>query len=83
MASGRQHVNGVDLHYELTGRGKHAVLLLPGALGKYNNTPLVNGREGLSVSLSHILYVNILYACEDLFWPLLPQEALGLTLGLS
>ncbi|XP_056233675.1 valacyclovir hydrolase [Seriola aureovittata] len=33
MASGRQHVNGVDLYYEQTGRGKHAVLLLPGALG--------------------------------------------------
>lgn len=33
VSSGRQHVNGVDLHYEQTGRGKHAVLLLPGALG--------------------------------------------------
>ncbi|XP_059197509.1 valacyclovir hydrolase [Centropristis striata] len=33
VASGRQHVNGVDLYYEQTGRGKHAVLLLPGALG--------------------------------------------------
>ncbi|CAG5863095.1 unnamed protein product [Menidia menidia] len=32
-SSGRQHVNGVDLFYEQTGRGKHAVLLLPGALG--------------------------------------------------
>lgn len=35
VASGRQQVNGVDLYYEQTGRGKHAVLLLPGALGKY------------------------------------------------
>ncbi|XP_045905881.1 valacyclovir hydrolase [Micropterus dolomieu] len=33
VASGRQHVNGVDLYYEQTGRGKHAVLLIPGALG--------------------------------------------------
>ncbi|KAM4628932.1 valacyclovir hydrolase [Polymixia lowei] len=33
VTSGREHVNGVDLHYEQTGRGKHAVLLLPGALG--------------------------------------------------
>ncbi|XP_068581096.1 valacyclovir hydrolase isoform X2 [Cebidichthys violaceus] len=33
VASGRQRVNGVDLYYEQTGRGKHAVLLLPGALG--------------------------------------------------
>ncbi|KAM6922038.1 valacyclovir hydrolase [Xenentodon cancila] len=33
MSSGRQRVNGVDLYYEQTGRGKHAVLLLPGALG--------------------------------------------------
>lgn len=33
VASGRQPVNGVDLYYEQTGRGKHAVLLLPGALG--------------------------------------------------
>ncbi|KAK2834993.1 hypothetical protein Q5P01_015477 [Channa striata] len=33
VASGRQHVNGVDLYYEQTGTGKHAVLLLPGALG--------------------------------------------------
>ncbi|KAM9849315.1 valacyclovir hydrolase [Aulostomus maculatus] len=33
VASGRQRVNGVDLYYEQTGGGKHAVLLLPGALG--------------------------------------------------
>ncbi|XP_019958119.2 valacyclovir hydrolase [Paralichthys olivaceus] len=33
VASGRQRVNGVDLFYEQTGRGQHAVLLLPGALG--------------------------------------------------
>lgn len=33
VTSGRQHVNGVDMYYEQTGRGKHAVLLLPGALG--------------------------------------------------
>lgn len=33
VVSGRQPVNGVDLYYEQTGRGKHAVLLLPGALG--------------------------------------------------
>ncbi|XP_074473515.1 valacyclovir hydrolase-like [Sebastes fasciatus] len=33
VVSGRQHVNGVDLYYERTGRGKHAVLLIPGALG--------------------------------------------------
>ncbi|XP_029684059.1 valacyclovir hydrolase [Takifugu rubripes] len=32
-SGGRQHVNGVDLHFELTGAGKHGVLLLPGALG--------------------------------------------------
>ncbi|KAM9761983.1 valacyclovir hydrolase isoform 1-T2 [Menidia menidia] len=32
-SSGRQRVNGVDLFYEQTGGGKHAVLLLPGALG--------------------------------------------------
>lgn len=32
---GRQHVNGVNLHFEQTGGGKHGVLLLPGALGKY------------------------------------------------
>ncbi|XP_070816691.1 valacyclovir hydrolase isoform X2 [Chaetodon trifascialis] len=33
VSSGRQRVNGVDLYYEQTGRGKHALLLLPGALG--------------------------------------------------
>nr|XP_057928292.1 valacyclovir hydrolase [Doryrhamphus excisus] len=33
LTSGRQNVNGVDLYYEKTGTGKHAVLLLPGALG--------------------------------------------------
>ncbi|XP_034035265.1 valacyclovir hydrolase [Thalassophryne amazonica] len=33
VSSGRQHVNGVDLYYERTGSGKHAVLLVPGALG--------------------------------------------------
>lgn len=32
---GRQRVNGVDLHFERAGEGKHGVLLLPGALGKY------------------------------------------------
>ncbi|XP_068176068.1 valacyclovir hydrolase [Antennarius striatus] len=33
MTSGKKRVNGVDLYYEQTGRGKHALLLLPGALG--------------------------------------------------
>lgn len=33
VLTGKQHVNGVDLFYQQTGRGKHAVLLLPGALG--------------------------------------------------
>ncbi|XP_074513473.1 valacyclovir hydrolase-like [Sebastes fasciatus] len=33
VTSGRKHVNGVDLYYEQTGRGKHAVLLIPGSLG--------------------------------------------------
>ncbi|KAF7648449.1 hypothetical protein LDENG_00156540 [Lucifuga dentata] len=33
LASCRQRVNGADLYCEQTGRGKHAVLLLPGALG--------------------------------------------------
>ncbi|XP_037626368.1 valacyclovir hydrolase isoform X2 [Sebastes umbrosus] len=33
VVSGRKHVNGVDLYYEQTGRGKHALMLLPGALG--------------------------------------------------
>uniref|UniRef100_A0A3Q4FX83 AB hydrolase-1 domain-containing protein n=1 Tax=Neolamprologus brichardi TaxID=32507 RepID=A0A3Q4FX83_NEOBR len=31
VASGKKPVNGVDLYYEQTGRGKHAVLLLPGS----------------------------------------------------
>lgn len=33
MTSGKQRINGVDLYYEHTGKGDHAVLLLPGALG--------------------------------------------------
>ncbi|XP_074493110.1 valacyclovir hydrolase-like [Sebastes fasciatus] len=33
VVSGRKHVNGVDLYYEQTGRGKHALLLFPGILG--------------------------------------------------
>ncbi|XP_062280018.1 valacyclovir hydrolase [Scomber scombrus] len=33
VTSGKQKVNGVDLYYEQTGKGKHPVLLLPGALG--------------------------------------------------
>ncbi|KAG8571594.1 hypothetical protein GDO81_011713 [Engystomops pustulosus] len=33
ITSGRIQVNGVDLHYQRTGSGEHAVLLLPGALG--------------------------------------------------
>ena len=34
VTAGRQHINGVQLYYERTGIGKHAVLLIPGALGK-------------------------------------------------
>lgn len=33
VTAGRQHINGVQLYYEKTGIGKHAVLLIPGALG--------------------------------------------------
>uniref|UniRef100_A0A8C4ZMV3 AB hydrolase-1 domain-containing protein n=1 Tax=Gadus morhua TaxID=8049 RepID=A0A8C4ZMV3_GADMO len=33
VTAGRQHINGVQLYYERTGIGKHAVLLIPGALG--------------------------------------------------
>lgn len=33
VVSGRERVNGVDLFYQQTGKGEHAVLLLPGALG--------------------------------------------------
>uniref|UniRef100_A0A4W5QF83 Biphenyl hydrolase like n=1 Tax=Hucho hucho TaxID=62062 RepID=A0A4W5QF83_9TELE len=33
VVSGRERVNGVDLFYQQTGKGDHAVLLLPGALG--------------------------------------------------
>lgn len=33
VTSGRQRVNGVDLYYEQTGKGTHALLLLPGAIG--------------------------------------------------
>ncbi|KAM4688969.1 valacyclovir hydrolase-like [Discoglossus pictus] len=33
ITSGRMEVNGVNLHYQRTGRGDHAVLLLPGTLG--------------------------------------------------
>ncbi|KAM9478155.1 valacyclovir hydrolase isoform 2-T2 [Salvelinus alpinus] len=32
VISGRERVNGVDLFYQQTGKGDHAVLLLPGAL---------------------------------------------------
>ncbi|XP_073939080.1 valacyclovir hydrolase isoform X3 [Castor canadensis] len=33
VTSGKVAVNGVHLHYQLTGDGSHAVLLLPGMLG--------------------------------------------------
>uniref|UniRef100_A0A8C4RFF7 Biphenyl hydrolase like n=1 Tax=Erpetoichthys calabaricus TaxID=27687 RepID=A0A8C4RFF7_ERPCA len=33
VKSGMKNVNGVHLHYQQTGSGSHAVLLLPGALG--------------------------------------------------
>lgn len=33
ITSGRIQVNGANLHYQRTGCGDHAVLLLPGALG--------------------------------------------------
>uniref|UniRef100_A0A8C6S9A1 Biphenyl hydrolase like n=1 Tax=Neogobius melanostomus TaxID=47308 RepID=A0A8C6S9A1_9GOBI len=33
VTCGKKHVNGVDLYYEQTGKGKHALLLFPGALG--------------------------------------------------
>ncbi|XP_072535522.1 valacyclovir hydrolase isoform X3 [Salminus brasiliensis] len=32
-SSGKQGVNGVELHYQRVGEGEHPVLLLPGALG--------------------------------------------------
>lgn len=33
VASGKVEVNGVHLHYKLSGHGNHAILLLPGAMG--------------------------------------------------
>lgn len=33
VTSARVAVNGVHLHYQRTGEGEHAVLLLPGMLG--------------------------------------------------
>ncbi|KAJ3599321.1 hypothetical protein NHX12_033284 [Muraenolepis orangiensis] len=33
VTAGRHHINGVQMYYEKTGIGKHAVLLIPGALG--------------------------------------------------
>lgn len=73
VASGRQHVNGVDLHYEQTGKGKHAVLLLPGALGKYNATP------PRLLSFKHNVYSIHLSP----FPSFLQQEALGQILDRS
>lgn len=32
--AGRRLINGVNVHYEKTGRGGHPVLLCPGALGQ-------------------------------------------------
>lgn len=33
VQEGKKSVNGVELHYQLTGAGDHALLLMPGALG--------------------------------------------------
>ncbi|XP_020793768.2 valacyclovir hydrolase [Boleophthalmus pectinirostris] len=46
VTCGKKHVNGVDLHYEQTGKGKHALLLLPGALG--------NTRTDFEPQLKHL-----------------------------
>lgn len=68
MVLGKQHVNGVDLYYEKTGTGGHAVLLFPGALGKYTNTPFSYFSYMFNVSDMQICFL---------------QEVLGLILNLS
>lgn len=45
--SSKQQVNGVDIHYEKVGDGKHPVLLLPGALG-CSRTDFEHQLNGLS-----------------------------------
>lgn len=48
--SGRQHINGVDVYYEKTGRGGHPVLLLPGALGKHSGGLISHASSNLLIS---------------------------------
>lgn len=45
MQSGKKSVNGVELHYQRTGAGDHALLLMPGALGSGETDfqPQLNG----------------------------------------
>ncbi|CAL1592649.1 unnamed protein product [Knipowitschia caucasica] len=46
VTTGKKPVNGVDLYYEQTGTGDHALLLLPGALG--------NTRTDFEPQLKHL-----------------------------
>lgn len=59
MDSGRQHINGVDLYYEKTGKGGHPVLLFPGALGKY----------GCGSVIYLFIYFSYVFGVAD-FWGL-------------
>lgn len=75
VSSGRQHVNGADLFYEQTGGGKHAVLLLPGALGKRT------GGSGFGSTPFLFVYLGMKPSFEAVCFP--PQEAQRRILVLS
>uniref|UniRef100_A0A7N9IAW9 Biphenyl hydrolase like n=1 Tax=Macaca fascicularis TaxID=9541 RepID=A0A7N9IAW9_MACFA len=56
VTSAKVAVNGVQLHYQQTGEGGHAVLLLPGMLGSLTLLPRLDGGSG-TISVHHNLYL--------------------------
>lgn len=63
IQSGKKEVNGVQLYYEKTGCGDHAVFLLPGALGKVVEINLGYSFSSVSIGVSPKSYY-----CEVLYW---------------
>ncbi|GFR68059.1 valacyclovir hydrolase [Elysia marginata] len=55
--SSKEHVNGVDIHYEKTGEGQHPILLLPGALG-CGRTDFEHQIKGLSTNKYTIIAMD-------------------------
>lgn len=60
VTSAKIQVNGVHLHYQQTGEGSHAVLLLPGMLGLEILSCLCRATTSLSIWSQAKMHKNIL-----------------------